>query len=66
MKTLLIAFAFISVLSFDAVAAPEETLKVGAAAPKFKIKDSAGKVIDLSELTRKGPVLVRLTCGCLG
>jgi peroxiredoxin len=39
---------------------------VGAPAPEFKIKDSQGKVIDLAELTAKGPVLVRLTCGCSG
>ena len=66
MKILLIACALISVLSFNAVAGPEETLKVGAAAPEFLIKDSTGKEIDLAELTKKGPVLVRLTCGCLG
>ena len=35
-------------------------------APAFKIKDASGKVIDLAELTAKGPVLVRLTCGCSG
>ena len=39
---------------------------VGAQAPAFKIKDASGKVIDLAELTAKGPVLVRLTCGCAG
>ena len=39
---------------------------VGKPAPDFKIKDANGKVIDLAELTAKGPVLVRLTCGCLG
>ena len=39
---------------------------VGTAAPVFKINDSSGKVIDLAELTAKGPVLVRLTCGCSG
>jgi len=46
----------------------EEPIKlaVGQPAPAFKIKDSAGKEIDLAELTAKGPVLVRLTCGCLG
>lgn len=41
-------------------------LGVGDAAPKFQIKDASGKVIDLAELTAKGPVLVRLTCGCSG
>src|SRR5262249_7067558 len=33
---------------------------------EFKIKDASGKTIDLAELTAKGPVLVRLTCGCSG
>ena len=41
-------------------------LVIGQPAPEFKIKDSAGHEIVLSELTAKGPVLVRLTCGCLG
>ena len=41
-------------------------LAIGDPAPEFKIKDSAGKEIDLAKLTAKGPVLVRLTCGCLG
>jgi len=39
---------------------------VGTPAPAFKIKDAGGKLIDLAELTAKGPVLVRLTCGCSG
>src|SRR5665213_2605800 len=39
---------------------------IGTQAPVFKIKDAAGKEIDLAELTAKGPVLVRLTCGCSG
>jgi peroxiredoxin len=41
-------------------------VEVGAPAPVFKIKDADGKVLDLAELTAKGPVLVRLTCGCAG
>ena len=49
------------------LAAQEEpSVKIGAQAPAFKVKDAAGKEIDLAELTAKGPVLVRLTCGCLG
>ena len=44
----------------------DKTVKVGAQAPEFKVKDSGGKEIDLADLTKKGPVLVRLTCGCLG
>jgi peroxiredoxin len=39
---------------------------VGTQAPEFKIKDANGKEINLAELTAKGPVLVRLTCGCSG
>src|SRR6516162_6783801 len=38
-------------------------VEVGAVAPDFKIKDANGKEINLSELTAKGPVLLRLTCG---
>jgi len=47
---------------------PPATPKVaiGEQAPAFKIKDASGKVIDLAELTARGPVLVRLTCGCAG
>ncbi len=44
----------------------ETKLAVGQQAPDFKIKDAAGNVIDLAALTAKGPVLVRLTCGCSG
>jgi peroxiredoxin len=43
-----------------------KTVDIGMPAPNFKIKDSEGKVIDLADLTKKGPVLVRLTCGCSG
>ena len=46
--------------------APAPKVAVGQAAPAFKITDSAGKIVDLAELTAKGPVLVRLTCGCSG
>src|SRR5689334_16422312 len=41
-------------------------VEVGKKAPAFQIKDAGGKVIDLARLTDKGPVLVRLTCGCSG
>jgi len=44
----------------------KKTVVIGADAPDFKIKDSDGKLIDLKQLTDKGPVLVRLTCGCSG
>ncbi len=44
----------------------EKTIVVGAQAPNFIIKDTTGKQIDLKKLSAKGPVLVRLTCGCSG
>lgn len=47
-------------------AKPEAKLAVGDQAPDFVIKDAEGKEIKLAELTAKGPVLVRLTCGCSG
>lgn len=47
------------------VAAPKK-VDVGTQAPDFKFKDASGKEVSLSELTAKGPVLVRLTCGCSG
>src|SRR5207237_1671276 len=45
---------------------PPKKVDVGTDAPVFKIKDANGKTIDLAELTAKGPVLVRLTCGRSG
>ncbi len=45
---------------------PDKTVAVQKQAPDFKIKDSEGNLIDLTKLTAKGPVLVRLTCGCAG
>ena len=47
----------------DAVA---KKVDIGMQAPDFKFKDASGKEISLAELTAKGPVLVRLTCGCSG
>jgi peroxiredoxin len=47
-------------------AEPAPAVKIGDAAPDFQIKTNEGKVIDLATLTAKGPVLVRLTCGCSG
>jgi peroxiredoxin len=52
--------------SDDVAPPPRSKVAVGTAAPAFKIKDPAGKEIDLAALTAKGPVLVRLTCGCSG
>ena len=47
-------------------AKPAPKLEVGNKAPAFQFKDQSGKTVDLAELTAKGPVLVRLTCGCSG
>ena len=61
---LLIAL-FVSSLVSAEPPAPAK-VAVGTQAAAFTIKDAAGKTIDLAELTKKGPVLVRLTCGCSG
>ena len=45
---------------------PKAKVAVGEQAPAFVIKDATGKIVDLATLTAKGPVLVRLTCGCSG
>ncbi|MGE0608302.1 MAG: peroxiredoxin family protein [Pirellulales bacterium] len=45
---------------------PAKKVDIGTQAPDFKIKDADGNDIDLAKLTAKGPVLVRLTCGCSG
>ena len=68
MKKIIVSLALTVSVAFTATAdSPKtKTLKVGDAAPAFKIKDTNGKEIDLAQLTIKGPVLVRLTCGCLG
>lgn len=50
----------------DEAQAADSKLAIGDQAPKFVIKDADGKEIDLGKLTTKGPVLVRLTCGCIG
>jgi peroxiredoxin len=65
MSRLLAAFAVAS-LSAGAYAADPPKVDIGQPAPAFKIKDATGKEIDLAALTAKGPVLVRLTCGCSG
>ncbi len=69
--SLLVAVCFVPAFAADPAAkpadpAPKAKVAVGEQAPEFKIKDAAGKIIDLTELTKKGPVLVRLTCGCSG
>ncbi|MBC7856408.1 MAG: redoxin domain-containing protein [Pirellulaceae bacterium] len=50
----------------EAVKEQPKIVAVGKQAPAFKIKDAAGKEVNLADLTAKGPVLVRLTCGCSG
>lgn len=76
MKKRFVICTLMIALSTPAFAGPNEKaetksgetieLKAGADAPAFKIMDATGKEIDLAELTKKGPVLVRLTCGCAG
>src|SRR5262245_20250164 len=53
-------------LPLAAAEEPAMPVAVGKKAPEFKFKDQSGKVIDLADLFAKGPVLVRLTCGCAG
>jgi peroxiredoxin len=55
-----------SLLAAEPPKAAEKKVDVGTQAPDFKITDADGKEIDLAALTAKGPVLVRLTCGCSG
>ncbi len=62
---LLVASVTVS-LAAEIAPPPRAKVAIGSAAPEFKIKDASGKLIDLAELTAKGPVLVRLTCGCSG
>jgi peroxiredoxin len=75
LRSLSLAALFLAlgvVVAEDKPAAPsaekpvEKKVVIGAQAPEFKIKDANGKEINLAELTAKGPVLVRLTCGCSG
>ena len=66
MKNILTLFALSLTFVWCSHAEPLKSLKVGESAPEFKIKDTQGKEINLSKLSAKGPVLVRLTCGCLG
>src|SRR5262249_27649209 len=62
----LTAALFVGAASADPPKPATTKVEVGAPAPAYKIKDATGKILDLSELTAKGPVLVRLTCGCSG
>ena len=69
-RLLTAALALCLVVSFtsaqDTTKPAPKTVVVGQKAPEFKFKDQTGKMIDLADLTAKGPVLVRLTCGCSG
>ena len=72
MTRLLIAALFVATPLAAAAAEPapmphaKAKVAVGEQAPTFTIKDAAGKTVNLADLTAKGPVLVRLTCGCSG
>lgn len=66
LSLLSLALASLALADDKSTKAPATPLAVGQSAPDFKIKDSNGKEIKLADLTAKGPVLVRLTCGCLG
>jgi len=60
------ALALTCALTAYAADLPADKVAVGARAPAFRIKTADGKSIDLAELTARGPVLLRLTCGCSG
>ena len=66
MKKIILSLTLTIAIAFVGTAETAKTLKVGDTAPAFKIKNTSGKEIDLAKLSDKGPVLVRLTCGCLG
>ncbi len=65
LATLSLAFACASTFADDPAKAPVK-VAVGEPAPAFQFKDQTGKVVNLTDLTAQGPVLVRLTCGCAG
>ena len=63
---LIVAVSAAGARAADPAPMPRAKVAVGQQAPAFQIKDATGKVVDLAALTEKGPVLVRLTCGCTG
>jgi peroxiredoxin len=63
---ILVAALFVASLAAAADEPVAPKVAVGKPAPTFQFKDQSGKTIDLAELFAKGPVLVRLTCGCSG
>lgn len=68
LAALFVAAASLTAPAIDPAPMPHAKPKVavGEQAPAFVIKDASGKTVDLATLTAKGPVLVRLTCGCSG
>jgi peroxiredoxin len=66
LSVLLGSFVLVAAVSAQQPAPPASKVTVGSKAPTFQFKDQSGKVVDLAELFAKGPVLVRLTCGCSG
>lgn len=65
--TRFLAFITASLLLVGLTVADESAkVAIGTKAPAFKFTDQSGKVIDLADLVKTGPVLVRLTCGCSG
>jgi peroxiredoxin len=66
MTRLLTVALGLCLVTFVGAQEPAKKVAVGQQAPEFKFKDQTGKEISLAELTAKGPVLVRLTCGCTG
>src|SRR5262245_26857151 len=65
-RMFLSALSLVVAAGFTVAGEPAKKVEPGSAAPEFKIKGADGKMIDLNELTNKGPVLLRLTCGCSG
>ena len=69
-QTITLSTALLLALAIQAISQEqkpsEKTVVTGAQAPEFKIKTADGKEVDLAKLTATGPVLVQLTCGCLG
>jgi peroxiredoxin len=63
---LLFALSAGALCAADEPTPPAVKVAVGEAAPAFQFKDQGGQLITLADLTAKGPVLVRLTCGCSG
>lgn len=63
---LVVAVSAAGVRAADPAPIPRAKVAVGQPAPAFQIKDATGRVVNLADLTARGPVLVRLTCGCSG